>query len=161
EKSVAAVQQGNDYLITDEQRQFWSFQPVKAPAPPPVKDAAWCRTPLDRFVLAALAARGLRPAPPADKYTLLRRATFDLTGLPPTPADVEAYLADRWPDAFSKVVARLLNSPHYGERWARHWLDVVRYTDSFDARTLAGDASTMDVTEAYCYRDWVVQAFND
>ena len=138
-------------------RSRWPFQPPREPAIPSVKDAAWAKTPIDRFILAKLEEKGLRPAAPADKATLLRRVTFDLTGLPPTPDETEAFLADDAPDAFSKVVERLLASPHYGERWARHWLDVVRYTDSFDARGIGGEA---DVPEAWRYRDWVVGAFN-
>jgi hypothetical protein len=151
---------GEHYQITDEQRRFWSFQPLRVLAGPPVKDTTWVRSPIDRFVLAALETRGLRPVQPADKRTLLRRATFDLTGLPPTPAEVEAFLADQTPDAFAKVVDRLLASPHYGERWARHWLDLVRYADSHDARIVAGAGSIMDITEAFRYRDWVVDALN-
>jgi hypothetical protein len=151
---------GKKFLITAEQRKFWSFQPVKAVTPPAVKDGTWARSGLDRFLLAALEARGLKPAPPADKRTLLRRATFDLTGLPPTPREIDDFLRDDSPDAFARVVDRLLASPRYGERWARHWLDVVRYTDSFDARILDGAGSEMDITEAWRYRDWVVNAFN-
>ncbi len=146
--------------IGDEQRRFWSFQPVKSPPAPHVKDASWPRADLDRHVLAALEAKGLRPAKPADRRTLIRRATFDLTGLPPTPEDVDAFLKDDAADAFAKVVDRLLSSPAHGERWARHWLDVVRYTDSFDARIVTGGGSEMDVGEAWRYRDWVVEALN-
>jgi hypothetical protein len=143
--------------ITEEQRRFWSFRPVEAVEPPAVKDTAWPRSRIDHFILSALEARGLAPAPPADRRTLIRRATFDLTGLPPTPDEVEAFLEDGTPDAFARVVDRLLASPHYGERWARHWLDVVRYADSSDARAIG---SVMDITEAWRYRDWVVDAFN-
>ena len=102
------------FRISAEQRQFWAFQPVKVVAPPTVKDAAWSRSDLDRYVLAGLEAKGLRPAKPADKHTLLRRATFDLTGLPPTPAEMDAFLRDETPDAFAKVVDRLLASSAYG-----------------------------------------------
>ncbi len=122
-----------------------------------MRDTTWARSDLDRFILAALEAKGLRPAKPADKRTLLRRATFDLTGLPPTPEEVHAFLRDDAPDAFARVVDRLLASPAYGERWGRHWLDLVRYTDSFDARGLGGE---MDCADAWRYRDWVVRAFN-
>ncbi|HLJ97431.1 MAG TPA: PSD1 and planctomycete cytochrome C domain-containing protein [Gemmataceae bacterium] len=160
DKAVAVARQAEQYEITDEQHKFWSFQPLTDGSPPVVRNAAWCQSPIDRFILAGLEARGLAPAPPADKRTLIRRATFDLTGLPPTPAELDAFLADPEPDAFVKVVDRLLDSPHYGERWARHWLDVVRYTDSFDARILSGPGTIMDITEAYRYRDWVVNAFN-
>ncbi len=145
------------WRITDEQRKHWSYQPLKDPAPPKVSNASWPRSDLDRFVLAGLERKGLNPAPPADRRTLIRRATFDLTGLPPTPEDVEAFVIDKAPDAFARVVDRLLASPRYGERWGRHWLDLVRYADSRDAR---GVGSADDITEAWRYRDWVVAAFN-
>jgi cytochrome c553 len=145
---------------TKEQREFWSFQPVRDYAPPAVMERSWPHSAIDRFILAKLEENGLRPAKPADKRTLIRRATFDLIGLPPTPAEIDAFLADDSPQAFSRVVDRLLSSPHYGERWGRHWLDLVRYTDSFDARIVNGPGNEMDVTEAWRYRDWVVDAFN-
>jgi hypothetical protein len=151
---------GGKFHITEEQRKFWSFQPVRRVKPPAVKDTSWARTALDRFLLAKLETKGLRPARPADRRTLIRRATFDLTGLPPTPAEVEAFVRDRSPGAFARVVARLLASRRYGEHWARHWLDVVRYTDCFDARILGGPGSEMDITGAWRYRDWVVNALN-
>jgi mono/diheme cytochrome c family protein len=147
--------------ITAAERAFWSFQPVADPAPPPVADESWPQNDLDRFVLAGLERIGLVPAPRADKRTLIRRATFDLIGLPPTPDEVAAFLADETPDAFAHVVDRLLASPHYGERQARHWLDVVRYADSFDSRNLDPAASKGDISEAWRYRDWVVGAFAD
>lgn len=137
--------------------RFWSFQPVKSPPIPVVKNRAWVKSPLDAFILAGLEKKGLIPATPADRRTLLRRATFDLTGLPPTPEEVNAFRADTSPDAFSRVVDRLLASPQYGERWGRHWLDVVRYADSQDARGIGGEG---DISEAWRYRDWVVDAFN-
>ena len=140
-----------------EKRRFWSFQPVKNPVLPAVKNAAWCQNPIDRFVLARLEAKGLKPAPAADRRTLLRRVTFDLTGLPPTPEDLDAFVSDKSSNAWEKVVDRLLASPRYGERQARHWLDVVRYADSADAR---GVGSEGDISEAWRYRDWVVNAFN-
>ena len=112
-----------------------------------VADAAWPRGPLDHFVLSAVEARGLRPAPPADKRTLLRRVTFDLHGLPPTAAEVETFLADTSGDALAKVVDRLLASPRYGERWGRHWLDVARYADS------NGMDENMAMAHAWRYRD--------
>jgi hypothetical protein len=145
------------WRITDEQRRFWSFQPVRDTPPPEVRDSAWPRSAIDRYLLAALEARGLKPAPQASKRTLIRRATFDLTGLPPTPEEVDAFLADDSSDAFARLVDRLLASPHYGERWGRHWLDLVRYADSFDAR---GVGSEGDIANAWRYRDWVVEAFN-
>jgi hypothetical protein len=148
---------GSAFHIFEEQRRFWSFQPVKVAAPPVVLDAAWAKTDLDRFILAALEAKNLRPAKPADKRALLRRATFDLIGLPPTPEEMETFVRDDKPDAFARAVDRLLASPCYGERWGRHWLDLVRYADSFDARGLGGAG---DCAHAWRYRDWVVDAFN-
>ena len=141
--------------LTAQDRAFWAFQPVKDQAPPQVQDVAWPKSPIDRFILARLEAKGLRPVEPADKRTLLRRASFDLTGLPPTIEEVEAFLADDAPDAFARVVDRLLASPHYGERWGRHWLDVARYGEdqahTFEARKYP---------YGYRYRDWVVKALN-
>jgi len=133
---------------------FWSFRPPQDPAAPAVKNSDWVRSPLDQFVLAPLEAAGLQPAPPADKQTLIRRATFDLTGLPPTPEETAAFLADNSPDAFAKVVERLLASSHYGERWGRHWLDVARYSDS------NGLDENVAQANAWRYRDYVVTAFN-
>ncbi len=135
--------------------QHWAFQPPQDPPVPDVKDKTWPQSPLDHFVLAELEAKGLRPAPAADNRTLIRRATFDLIGLPPTPEEVEAFLQDSSPDAFAKVVDRLLASPHYGERWGRHWLDVARYADSngLDENVAYGNA--------WRYRDYVVAAFNE
>jgi hypothetical protein len=151
---------GKKFAITDEQRRFWAWQPVKVVPPAPLKDQAWAHSDLDRYVLARLEAKGLRAAKPADRRTLIRRATFDLTGLPPTPEEIDAFLKDDSPEAFARVVDRLLASPAYGQRWGRHWLDVVRYTDSFDSRILAGAGTVMDCSEAFRYRDWVVDAFN-
>src|SRR5262249_5948295 len=120
---TAAGRQGSQaYEFTPEQRKFWSFQPLGAHAPPTVKDTSWPRSPIDRFILAQLEARELKPAAPAERRALVRRATFDLIGLPPTPEEVDAFVADNAPDAFARVVDRLLASPAYGERWGRHWL---------------------------------------
>jgi hypothetical protein len=144
--------------FTEEQRRFWSFQPVRDPHVPQVRDAkSAIRNPVDAFVRAKLQAAGLEVAPPADRRTLIRRATFDLTGLPPTPEEVEAFVRDSSPDAYAKVIDRLLASPAYSEKWGRHWLDLVRYADSFDARGLGGPS---DIAEAWRYRDWVIRAFN-
>ena len=154
----AAAANAGGFHITDEQRRFWAFRPVQVVPPPAVKDAGWPRSDLDRYILAALEAKGLKPAKPADKRTLMRRATFDLTGLPPTPEEVDAFLKDESPDAYARVVDRLLASPAYGERWGRHWLDLARYTDSFDARLAPGNE--MDCRDAWRYRDWVIDAFN-
>jgi cytochrome c553 len=140
--------------FTPEQKSFWAFQPVKEPPPPAVKNESWVRSPIDRFVLAKLEAKGLEPAPPADKLTLLRRVTFDLTGLPPTEKELADFLADNSPKAFESVVERLLASPRYGERWGRHWLDVARYADS------TGNDEDHRYPYAWRYRDYVIEAFN-
>ena len=145
-------------VVTAAERGFWSFQPLARPAAPEASDAA--HADIDRFVLAALDAQGLEPLPPADRRQLIRRATFNLTGLPPTPEEVEAFVNDPSPDAFETVVERLLASPHYGERWGRHWLDVARYGED-DTRGLARDGSGRErYPSAYVQRDWVVDAFN-
>ncbi|MBO0697333.1 MAG: DUF1553 domain-containing protein [Zavarzinella sp.] len=140
--------------FTDEQKRFWAFQPMRDPPIPAVRDRDWVRSPIDAFVLAELEQKGLRPAPPPDKYALLRRVTFDLTGLPPTPAEIESFVRDNSPDAFERVIDRLLESPRYGERWGRHWLDVARYADSngLDENTAFG--------HAWRYRDYVIRSFN-
>jgi hypothetical protein len=135
-------------------RRFWSLRPIAAPPLPEVKNSAWPRTDIDRFVLAKLEQHGLSPAADADKRTLIRRATYDLIGLPPTPDEVAAFLADESEQAFARVVDRLLASPRYGERWGRHWLDVVRYADT------AGDNSDYPIPQMHRYRDWVIEAFN-
>ncbi len=134
--------------------KFWAFQLPKLPAAPAVRTKSWGTSPIDRFVLAKLEPSGLKPAPAADKRTLLRRATFDLTGLPPTPAEVDAFLKDTKPGAFERVIDRLLASPAYGERWGRHWLDVARYADS------NGVDENLVYINAWRYRDYVVSAIN-
>jgi mono/diheme cytochrome c family protein len=142
-------------VISAADRAFWSFEPIQDPPVPAVANTAWPQSPLDRFILAALEEKTLRPVAPADRRTLIRRATFDLTGLPPTPEEIDAFLADRSEQAFERVVDRLLSSPHYGERWGRHWLDVARYGEdqahTFEARLYP---------YGYRYRDWVIAAFN-
>jgi mono/diheme cytochrome c family protein len=142
----------------EARRRHWAFQPVKAPSPPPVRRRDWCLTPIDAFVLARLEKVGIEPSPPADRRTLIRRATFDLTGLPPTPEEVDAFVADPDPDAFARVVDRLLASPHYGEHWARHWLDVARYSDT---KGYVYAREERFFVQAPAYRDWVVKAFNE
>jgi len=154
ERWVAAGAPWPDAAAPFEIEGHWAFEPVADPAPPPVADEAWCRTPIDRFIRARQEAAGVAPLPAADRRTLIRRATFDLTGLPPTPAEIEAFLADPAPDAFAKVVERLLASEAYGERWARHWLDVVRYADT------AGETADYPVPVAWRYRNYCVDAFN-
>jgi hypothetical protein len=151
-KSVAP----KPYVITDEQRKFWAFQPIRNPPVPSVHDTGWPRKPIDYFILAALEKKGMKPASVADRRTLIRRATFDLLGLPPTPEEVNAFLNDVSPDAFVRVVERLLASPQYGERWGRFWLDVARYADE-DILFPNGDP----FPNAFRYRDWVIQSFND
>ncbi|MGH9937168.1 MAG: DUF1549 domain-containing protein, partial [Blastocatellia bacterium] len=138
----------------DEAKKFWSFQPVKDHQPPKVKNKAWVKSPIDRFILAKLEEKGLKPVADANKRALIRRATFDLTGLPPTPEEVEVFLKDTSPNAFEKVVDRLLSSQAYGEKWGRHWLDVVRYADT------AGDNSDYPAPAAYRYRNYVIESFN-
>jgi hypothetical protein len=138
----------------DKGRQFWAFQPLASVAPPAVKNATWSRTPIDRFILAKLEEKGLTPNPPIGRERLIRRAYFDLHGLPPTPAEVEAFVKDTAPDAYDKLIDRLVQSEHVGERWARHWLDTVRFAESggyeFDGNRPA----------AFHYRDFVIKAFN-
>jgi hypothetical protein len=138
-------------------RDHWSFLPVRKPVVPVVDDPAWCRTPVDNFILTKLEENSMKPNPPADKYTLIRRATFDLTGLPPTEEEVQRFLVDDSPEAWAKVVDRLLASPHYGERWGRYWLDVARYADT------KGDTPQREDPRypfAWTYRDYVIDAFN-
>jgi mono/diheme cytochrome c family protein len=149
------------YVIKPEQRAFWSFQPLKKPPVPAVSHATWAKTDLDRFVLARLDKEGLTPVRAADKRTLIRRATLDLTGLPPSAEDIEAFEKDEAPDAFAKVVDRLLASPQYGETWGRMWLDVARYGED-DYRSLDPKGRGLNpYPNAYLYRDWVIKAFND
>jgi len=139
---------------TRAQREFWSFRPLQPVTLPEVKDKAWIQSPVDRFVLVRLESEGLSPAPPADKLALIRRATFDLTGLAPTEEEIRAFLNDQSPEAFAKVVDRLLASPRYGEKWGRHWLDVARYADS------TGADEDYRYPYAWKYRDYVINAFN-
>ncbi len=134
--------------------KYWAFVPPRAAAAPEVKSISWVRSPIDAFILAGLEAKGLAPARMTDKRTLIRRASYDLTGLPPTPAEVKAFLDDTSADAFAKVVDRLLASPRYGERWGRHWLDVARYADS------NGLDENLVYKNAFRYRDYVIAAFN-
>jgi hypothetical protein len=139
----------------EQARSFWSFQPVKRPAVPTVKRSEWVRNPIDAYVLSKLEEKGYTPAPPATRAQLLRRAYYDLIGLPPTPAEVDAFLADNSPDAYEKVIDRLLASPHYGEKWGRHWLDLVRYAET---NSYERDGPKPN---AWRYRDYVIKSFND
>ena len=137
-----------------ERAVWWAFQPVRRCEPPPVRQRAWVRNPIDAFVLARLEAKGLRPNRPATRRELIRRATYDLTGLLPTPEEVEAFVRDPAPDAYERLIDRLLASPHYGERWARHWLDLARFAES------EGFKADETRPEAWRYRDYVIAAFN-
>jgi len=148
----AKVVAGIDF---EKGRKHWAFQPVKMPPLPAVREKAWARNDVDLFTLNRMEAAGVKPAADADRRTLLRRVTYDLTGLPPTPSEVDAFVNDTTPGAFARVVDRLLASPRYGERWGRHWLDVVRYADT------CGNASDYPVPQVFRYRNYVLQAFND
>ena len=155
ENKTQAAASGSSWRITPEQRAWWAFQPVRKSAAPAVQLASWPRTEVDRFVLNKIEAKGLRPVAPAPRRALIRRAYYDLTGLPPTAEEVEAFEKDKSADAFPKVVERLLASKHYGERWGRYWLDTARYSD--DRLNSTQDSP---YEHAYLYRDWVIDAFN-
>ncbi|HEY6404399.1 MAG TPA: DUF1549 domain-containing protein, partial [Blastocatellia bacterium] len=133
--------------------QHWAFIPPVRPPLPEVKNRAWARTPVDNFILAEIEKAGLTPGPEADKVTLIRRLSLDLTGLPPELKEIDEFVADTAPDAYEKLVERLLASPHYGERWGRHWLDVARYADT------NGFEKDRD-RSIWPYRDWVIRAIN-
>ena len=135
-------------------REFWAFQPIKRTDPSTVKDKRWGKTPLDQFILAKLEAKGLRPAPPASKAELIRRVYFDLTGLPPSPEEIKTFTEDRFPKAYERLVDRLLDSPHFGERAAQFWLNVVRYAET------EGFEYDRHLPDAWRYRDYVINAFN-
>ena len=144
-------------MFSEARKSHWAYQPVTLPPLPAVQNAAWCATPVDAFILHELEAQGLAPSPKADRRTLLRRASFDLTGLPPSAAEIEAFQRDDLPDAWPRAVDRLLSSVQYGERWARHWLDVARYADT------KGYVFTQErrYPFSYTYRDYVIRAFNE
>jgi mono/diheme cytochrome c family protein len=144
--------------VRDDDRRFWSFRPLRRPAIPPVADVSRVRTPIDSFLLARLESKGLTFSPDGDPATLLRRASLDLLGLPPSPEEIDAYPADGRPGDFERLSDRLLASPHYGERWGRHWLDVAGYTDTVGFDT---DATNIILSEGkWLYRDYVIRAFN-
>ncbi|OWK45376.1 protein of unknown function DUF1549 [Fimbriiglobus ruber] len=151
---VPCVMAAEPYEIPPEKKNHWAWKPVSAVSPPAVKEAAWVKSPIDRFVLAKLEAAGLKPAAPASREVLIRRVAFDLIGLPPTPREIDDFVNDTSPDAWAKVVDRLLASPHYGERWGRHWLDLARYADSngYEYDEIRPDA--------WRYRDYVIDSFN-
>jgi mono/diheme cytochrome c family protein len=152
EKAAATAKKA--LTVTDEDRLFWSFQPLRPVTPPPMKDEAWVRTFIDRFVLARLEEKGIAPNPTVERRRLIRRAYFDLIGLPPPAAEVEAFVNDPAPDAYDRLIDRLLDDPHFGERWARHWLDIARFAESH------GFEHDYDRPNAYHYRDFVIKAFN-
>ncbi len=154
-RTIRPIKPSPPHPRTPAPSQYWAVTPVRRPPLPAIKNAAWCVTPIDRFILAALEKQGMRPAPPADRRTLLRRVTYDLTGLPPTPSEIANFLADRSPKAYEKVVDRLLASPRYGERWARHWLDVAHYGDTH------GYDKDKRRDHAWPYRDYVIRALNE
>ncbi len=149
----------SEFHATPKQRSWWAFQPAKNTQPPSVRNNKWSRGEIDHFIQAELEAREMSPAPPADRSVWLRRVTFDLTGLPPTLDELDAFVADNSDQAFERVVDRLLGSPAYGQRWARHWLDVVRYADYHDGDPKARNP-VCEPLEAWRYRDWVVEALN-
>lgn len=150
--SSGAAKKGFD--LAQRKAAHWCWQPVQSPAPPPVNDTSWVQSPIDQFVLAKLEAKGIKPSGRASKSALMRRAYFDLLGLPPTPEQVAAFTADESPDAFARLVDELLKSPRFGERWGRHWLDLVRYAES------RGHEFDYDVPNAWQYRDYVIRALN-
>jgi hypothetical protein len=145
----------SETVITIKHRAFWSFQPIRQATPPSVNDSSWAKTPIDEFILAKIESNGLSPSPRASKLELIRRAHFDLIGLPPSPAEIEAFVQDNSPNAYERLVDRLLNSPHYGERWGQHWLDVVRYAET------EGFEYDRNLPDAWRYRDYVIKSFNE
>ena len=152
---VSAAKPSPMGMSIEDGREFWSFRSVVSPNVPQVSQTGWIRNPIDAFVLARLEAEGLTPAPVADRQTLIRRVTFNLTGLPPTPEEVAEFVSDESEDAWAKLIDRLLASPQYGVRWGRHWLDVARYADS------NGLDENLAYGTAWRYRDYVVDAFNN
>ena len=148
--------------LTDQARVHWVYQPVQEPAVPVMKDG-WIRNEVDAFVLTKLRANGMKPNPQADRETLIRRVTYDLIGLPPTTDEISAFVADKAPNAFAQVVDRLLASPHYGERWGRHWLDSARYSDTIGLKSNGAKYRWEDyrLRSAWTYRDYVIEAFNN
>jgi cytochrome c553 len=155
EETPRGVDPKGDGFNLAQRATHWCFQPLAEPEIPQVRRADWPRTAIDNFILAELEKAGLEPAPPADKLTWLRRVTYDLVGLPPAELEISEFLADDAPDADAKVVERLLASPHYGERWGRHWLDLVRFAESY------GHEFDYPIPNAYRYRDYVIRAWND
>ena len=143
-----------DKQFSERRKSHWAWQPIKVIPPGKLKDTKWATSEIDRYILAKLEAKGLKPAAPAEKRVLLRRITYDLIGLPPTKEEIDAFLADESPDAFAKVVDRLLASPHFGERWGRHWLDLMRYAETY------GHEFDVAIHKPWEYRDYVIRALN-
>jgi hypothetical protein len=151
-QSSAGAEDGNKRETGPE--KHWAFRPVGSPRVPTTQDSRWARNPIDSFVLHGLEREGLSPAKQADRLVLLRRAHFDLVGLPPSPDEVEAFARDERPDGYCRLIERLLSSPHYGERWGRHWLDVARYADT------GGFEVDHEYPSAWRYRDYVIRSLN-
>ena len=154
-RKTVSTEQPSGQRWTEDQRNHWAFQPVRAQDPPAVTNEAWAQNPIDHFILAKLEGEDLSPAPRADPLPLLRRAKYDLHGLPPTEAEIEEFLADEAPGAFARLTDRLLDSPRYGEKWGRHWLDVARYADS------TGLDDDYKLPHTWRYRDYVIESFNE
>ena len=155
EDGARVAEQGPAFDFEKFRREHWAFRSVRKPQPPAKPSQENEIRPIDAFVLEKMKGSGVRPVPRADQRTLIRRAYFTLIGLPPAPEEVEAFLGDPAPDAFSRVIDRLLDSPHYGERWGRHWMDVARYSDGMGA-----SQDSKPLPNAWRYRDWVVDSFN-
>src|SRR5215467_5287260 len=155
DKANASYTEYKERVITDEMRHWWAFQKPVRHTPPAVSPELWSKNPIDMFVKAAMDAKGLTPAPPADRATLIRRAYLDLTGLLPSPAEVDAFVSDPSPRAYEDLVERLVASSHYGERWGRFWLDVVRFAES------SGYEHDRTVNSAWRYRDYVIKSLNE
>ncbi len=155
ESAAVANAEPLELQVTEADRDFWSFRPLSNPTPPETVGSGWAKTPIDRFILSRLEEKGIGPTPVAPEQKLIRRLYFDLIGLPPSPEEVQAFVEDESPDAYEKIVDQLLASPHYGERWGRHWLDLARYADS------GGYEFDVERPTAYHYRDAVIKAFNE
>jgi hypothetical protein len=155
EAEVAALHQTRGGVITEESRNYWAYKPVKRPEPPKVRGGAWVRNPIDAFILAKLEDKGLTAAPPVDRTALVRRIYYDLIGLPPTPEQIDRFVNDQSPGAYEKLIDQLLQSPHYGEKWGRHWLDLVRYAET------NGNERDGPKPFAWRYRDYVVKSLNE
>ena len=155
--SISSNENNQTFTISENDKNYWAFQPVQLPQLPKIEDKEWPQSSIDYFILAQLESVNLNPSQPATKRELIRRITFNLIGLPPTPSEIEVFLNDKSPQAWTKLVDRLLSSPHYGERWGRHWLDVARYAED----DIFGPEGNSEYLNAWRYRDWVIEAFNN